>query len=71
MNEWGHLEIRKDGRISFKAERCGVVALKIESDCVSDIILQLLECAALGYDRSADAVGGIDLVLPRNVKLND
>jgi hypothetical protein len=71
MNKWGNLEIRKDRGRVFKAERCGIVAFEIESDCVTDIILQLLECAALGYDRSADAVGDIDLVLPRNVKLND
>ena len=68
MHEWGNLEIRQDGGRPVEAEGRGIVALEIQRDGVADVVLQLLECAALGNDRRVDALGGVNGVFVRDVE---
>jgi len=71
MHEWVNLEICQDRRGLVEAERRRVIALEIHRHGVADVILQLLERPGLGNDRRVDALGGVDVIVVRNVELKD
>jgi hypothetical protein len=64
MHEWGNLEIRQDRGGLVEAKGCGVVALEIQRDGVTNIVLQLLERPGLGNDRRVNALGGVAVIRP-------